>query len=52
MRHYYLQEGVQKSVPALKVPRQCPFVFVVEALLREGKAFTSEEARSLRSGLL
>jgi hypothetical protein len=30
--------GEQKQFPALEVPRQCPFVLLVEACLRKGKA--------------
>jgi hypothetical protein len=36
---------------ALKVPRQCPFVLLVEIRLREGKALVGEEGKALGSGL-
>jgi hypothetical protein len=36
---------------ALKVPRQCPLVLLVEVHLREGKALGSEKAKVLESGL-
>jgi hypothetical protein len=34
---------------ALKVPRQCPPVLLVEAHLREGKALASEEGKEIGS---
>jgi hypothetical protein len=34
----------------LKVPRQCPFVLLVEKRLREGKALGSEEGKGLGRG--
>jgi hypothetical protein len=36
------KEWSQKSFPALKVPKQCSFFFLVEIYLREGKAVGSE----------
>jgi hypothetical protein len=35
----------QKVFPALKVPRQCPFVLLVEVRLKEGKALGSEKGK-------
>jgi hypothetical protein len=35
----------------LKVPRQCPLVFLVDVSLREGKAVGSEKGKVLGSGL-
>jgi hypothetical protein len=40
--------GGQKDVPALRVPRQCPFVLLVEIRLTEGKALGSELSYELR----
>jgi hypothetical protein len=41
----------QKIFLALKVPRQCPFVLLVEVCLREDKALGSEKGRDLGFGL-
>jgi hypothetical protein len=46
MRHYVLGR-IQKNIPALKVPRQCPLVLPVEVWLRQGKALGSEEGKEL-----
>jgi hypothetical protein len=35
--------GKKHFAPVLKVPRQCPFVLLVEVLLREGEALGSEK---------
>jgi hypothetical protein len=37
---------------ALKVPRQCPFVLLVEIRLRDGKALGSEKGKGLGSGFV
>jgi hypothetical protein len=37
--------------PALKAPRQCPLVLLVEIRLRKGKALGREEGKGLGSGL-
>jgi hypothetical protein len=55
-------EGIQRDItfkgrehknffPASKVPRQCPFVLLVELRLREGKALDSDEGKVLESEL-
>jgi hypothetical protein len=36
--------------PAMKVPRQCPFVLLVKVGWREGMAFGNGEGRAMRSG--
>jgi hypothetical protein len=37
-------------LPALKVPRQCPFALLVEERLREGNALGSEKGKGLEYG--
>jgi hypothetical protein len=50
VRHLILERG-QKNILVLKVPRQCPFVLLVEVCLRKGKALGSEEGKALGSGI-
>jgi hypothetical protein len=38
------------NCPALKVPRQCPLVLLVEIHLREGNSLGSEKGKVLGSG--
>jgi hypothetical protein len=38
-----------RKILALKVPRQCPLVLLVEVRLREGKALGSQEGKELGS---
>jgi hypothetical protein len=50
VRHYILR-CVAENVPALKVPRQCPLVPLVNIWCRrEIKAFGSYEAKVMISG--
>jgi hypothetical protein len=41
----------KKFSPVLKVPRQCPLVFLVDVSLREGKIVGSEKSKVSGSGL-
>jgi hypothetical protein len=36
----------QKKFPVFKVPRQCPFVLLIEVCSRESKTLGSEEMKS------
>jgi hypothetical protein len=38
-------EGGQSNFPALKVPRQCPLILLVEVRFREGSVLRSEKDR-------
>jgi hypothetical protein len=46
-RRYILRREGNKKFSALKVPRQCPLVFLVEERLREGKVLGSEKVKGL-----
>jgi hypothetical protein len=48
----HILTGREKRSPALKVPRQCPLVLLVEVRLGEGKALGSEEGKRLRKWTL
>jgi hypothetical protein len=43
-------KGGQKTVLALKVPRQCSLVLLVEVHLKEGKALGNEGGTGIGSG--
>jgi hypothetical protein len=38
--------GRYKKIPVFKVPRQCPFVLLIEVCSRESKTLVSEEIKS------
>jgi hypothetical protein len=45
-QRHYIWGGGRITFPALKVPRQCPPVLLVEVRLRESKALGSENGKS------
>jgi hypothetical protein len=49
--HCTLKGGGETIFPAMKVPRQCPLVLLVEVHLRDDKIFLSEEGEGFGSGL-
>jgi hypothetical protein len=41
---------IRKIFQAMKVPRQCPLVFLVEEIYEEGKALGNEESKAMGIG--
>jgi hypothetical protein len=39
---HYILLGGKRKLPALKIPSQCSFVFLIQICLRKGKALGSE----------